>query len=556
MALTVGCHSLAAAGDPLAPPVTLSDAQRASAQVHVMAGEMAAGRNQPALAAAQFLQALELVPDIEMAQRSTALALSANDRELALRAARKWQTLAPREMDPREIIGRISVESGNVPEALEQMRFIVEGHAGGVDEGLQHTARLLAQSAARSAEAALTVMQKLAAGHSGRSAAHQAVAIVSLRFGRLEQAELSARKALELAPDDKGPPMLLAGVLARRDKLAEAETLFEGIVARDPNPAELRLSFSRVLLDAGQRAAAQAQLRKALKDKPGNVDAQYALGVLAIGDRDYAEAERHLRAVLQGNRSQDAAFQLGFLAERRDDHEQALDWYGRVTTGNQAIEALVRRAHALGRLQRLDEARELLGNLRRQLPNLSSRFYIVEATLLSDLGQPAAALEVFDAGLREHPSDADILYSRSLLHENQKRIDLAEADLRAMLRLDPEDSRAMNALGYMLTVHTRRYSEARDLIERAFRLSPDDAAIMDSLGWVRFKLGDAKTALELLQQALNKEPDPEIAAHLGEVLWTLGEKDRARAVWDEALSKAPDHRVLNDTIQRFTAPVE
>jgi tetratricopeptide (TPR) repeat protein len=349
--------------------------------------------------------------------------------------------------------------------------------------------------------------------------------------------------------------VLLAGVLARRGQVTEAETLFERVAAQDPSPADLRLNFSRVLLDAGQRAAASVQLLKALEAQPDFADAQYALGVLALNARDYDAAESWLRKSLGSGRPQESAFQLGRLAEKRGDHDKALDWYQRVTHGGQAIDALVRRCHVLGKLGRVDDARTLLQNLRQQLPQMSTRFYVVEATLLSDLKQPEAALEVYNAALREFPDDSDLLYSRSLLHETQKRIDLAEADLRTMLRRDPDDARAMNALGYMLTVHTRRYKEAHELIERALKLTPEDAAVIDSLGWVRFKLGDVAGARELLQQALSREPDPEIAAHLGEVLWTLGEKDRARAVWNEALERDPEHRALNETIQRL-APAQ
>jgi tetratricopeptide (TPR) repeat protein len=299
-------------------------------------------------------------------------------------------------MDPREVIARIALESGDRRETLTQLRAIVQGHAGGEDEGLHHAARLLAQAAAG-------------------------------------------------------------------DALLTAETLFERVAAQDPSPADLRLNFSRVLLDAGQRAAASVQLLKALEAQPDFADAQYALGVLALNARDYDAAESWLRKSLGSGRPQESAFQLGRLAEKRGDHDKALDWYQRVTHGGQAIDALVRRCHVLGKLGRVDDARTLLQNLRQQLPQMSTRFYVVEATLLSDLKQPEAALEVYNAALREFPDDSDLLYSRSLLHETQKRIDLAEADLRTMLRRDPDDARAMNALGYMLTVHTRRYKEAHEL---------------------------------------------------------------------------------------------
>jgi hypothetical protein len=53
-----------------------------------MAGEMAAGRQQPAVAAREFLQALDYVSDPQIAARATAQALMAQDDGLALQAAR------------------------------------------------------------------------------------------------------------------------------------------------------------------------------------------------------------------------------------------------------------------------------------------------------------------------------------------------------------------------------------------------------------------------------------------------------------------------------------
>lgn len=535
-----------------APVKPLSGSERASAQMHVMTGELAAGRKQPELAAREFLAALDLVDDADLAQRATALALVSGNSDLALRTARKWLALEPNEMDPREVIARFSLDQGDLGETLVQCEAIVKGHAGGEDEGMRHVALLLAQAGQKSAEASIGIMQKLVAARPKVAGAHQALGILALRFNRLDLAERSARKAQELAPETRDHALLLAGVLVREDKLEQADAIFEGLIAKDKNPAELRLGYAKVLLEAGKRDAARVQTRKALEAKPGYADALYALGVMAYNDRNYDEAESSLKQVLDSERTQDAAFQLGRVAEARKDYTSALSWYERVSSGNQAIDAAIRRGYVLVRLKRIPEAQDLMLGLRQTFPQLANRLYLAEADMLTNAEAYAQAMGVFDTALKEAPEDADLLYARSLVFERQQKIDEAEKDLRAILKHDGEDARAMNALGYMLVVHTKRLDEARKLIARALELEPDDAAILDSVGWVQYKLGKPQEARELLRKALDKLPDPEVAAHLGEVLWKLGDKEQAKTVWNEALKENPEHRVLNETVKRLT----
>ena len=49
---------------------------------------------------------------------------------------------------------------------------------------------------------------------------------------------------------------------------------------------------------------------------------------------------------------------------------------------------------------------------------------------------------------------------------------------------------------------------------------------MDSMGWVLYRLGRNKEALDYLQRAFALRPDAEIAAHLGEVLWATASRTR------------------------------
>ena len=130
-------------------------------------------------------------------------------------------------------------------------------------------------------------------------------------------------------------------------------------------------------------------------------------------------------------------------------------------------------------------------------------------------------------------------------------MELHESDLRKVLRKDPKNAHALNALGYTLADRTTRYKESLDLLKQALALKPDDPFIMDSMGGVQYRLGHHDEAVKYLKSALEKRPDAEIAAHLGEVLWVIGDKAGAESVWTRALKATPDNEVLMGVIKKF-----
>ena len=71
------------------------------------------------------------------------------------------------------------------------------------------------------------------------------------------------------------------------------------------------------------------------------------------------------------------------------------------------------------------------------------------------------------------------------------------------------------------------------------------------MGWVLYRMGNHRDALDYLRRAFAGRPDPEIAAHLGEVLWVLGERDEAERVWKDANQASPDNETLVNTIKRL-----
>ncbi len=524
----------------------------AEVQYHVLAGELAAGRDQPQVAAEEFLKALEFLPDASLASRATGLALAANNARLALAAARKWLTIEPTSLEAREVITRLTLRLKLDDEAYEQCAAIVRDHPGGKDDGFRHVALLLSQEADEG-PAALALMTRLVAQYPKLAGAWQAQSLLSLRFNQVDAAEKSAREALRLQPGSKDAPLLLTGALVKKGDIAAAEQIVEAQIKNGPSGAtDLRLGYVRLLIEANQRDRAREQLQKVLKLDASNPDAHFALGLLALDQRRVEEAEPHFQLLAKGGeRAVDSYYYLGRIAELRNQPAQALANYEKVTSGTQALDAALRRATMLARLGHLEDARVTLQQLRRQFPPLANRFYVAEGQLLFDAADYDSALALYKTALDETDDVDDLLYARALVYERLGRIDLAETDLRALLAASPRDARALNALGFMLIVHTTRFDEAEKLVAQALALTPEEPAVIDSMGWLRYRQGRNNEALLLLARAYEVFPDPEVAAHYGEALWTSGERDKAKAVWTRAAHDSPENAVLRETVKRL-----
>jgi tetratricopeptide (TPR) repeat protein len=546
-----GNDSAAIAGSTPAEALATDEAQ---AQYHVLAGEMAAGRQQPGLAAKEFVEALKVLDDVELAERATALAVVARDEDLALSAARRWLEIAPTAAEAREVIISLGLQTGDLTGTLEQCRELIRGNPGGVADGFRHVAQLMMPTAKDRADGALTIMGRLVAEWPKEAGAHHAYGVVALSLNEPDLAEGAARKAHELAPRERDHDLLLVGVWVRQGRIDDAGAHIDALAKgeKSDKAAELRSGYARLLLENNRRDAAREQFAKVLKLDSKGADAHYALAVMAYTDSDYAAATEHLKPLLDHpTRKAEAALLLGRIAEAESRFPQALEYYSSVREGPPALDAALRSAMVLGRMGQTGNARRLLQSLRDRFPQLAPRFYMAEGELLLNAAENDAALKLYDEALADNVENGDLLYGRSLAYERLGKIDLAEKDLQTSIQNDPEDARALNALGYMLVVHSQRYGEAEGLIKRALAVEPEDAAIIDSLGWLQFKQGRNEDALATLQKAYAQYPDPEVAAHLGEVLWALNDREQAQAIWNEALKKNPDHAALLETMKRL-----
>lgn len=512
--------------------------------------EIAAQRGQFAFAAGAYLDLAKQTKDPRIARRSAEIALHARQYDTALEAVHVWELAEPDSIQAQQMESTLLLASGRLEELGQRIAVDLKGAGPRTGEILMRLIRSLARHPDKAAiQGLLTRITQpylaLPEAHLARAQGAAGVADAPLASSEIDEA-LRLRPNWELAA-------LFKSDMLSRSKIDNAQVAFlQGFLAANPDARDVRLAYARVLVAEKRYDVARVEFRRLLELSPDNPDVLYAIGILSLQLEDSKEAEQQLkRFVTLGKGELDSArFYLGQIADQAGRSDDALRWYGEVAAGEHLASSRVRAAQVLLRLNRFDEAREHLAAARAGGVG-DVRLLVAEAQLLRDSKRHVEAFDLLSKALMGKPDDPDLLYETALAAEKLEKYALMEQHLRHLIKLKPESAQGYNALGYSLADRNLRLDEAAILIDKALVLSPGDAYILDSKGWLLFRQGDAQTALETLQVAYAKKPDPEVAAHVGEVLWSLGRRDEATEVWSDATKLSPGNEVLAATIKRF-----
>ncbi|MDT8386467.1 MAG: tetratricopeptide repeat protein [Thiogranum sp.] len=536
-------------------PRDTGPAERLSSELlySVLLGEIAGQRGALEVSGASYMEAAASSRDPRIAERALKIAVFSKQQDVALQAARRWVELAPGSLEAHYALAALALRTGNQGEALEHFDYLLsttQSSIGEVDTW-QQILSVLAQEPDQNL--AQQLMGQLVERRPNDADACYAYARLAVHAESWPLAEQQLDRCLQLRPDWTAALILRAQLSHKQERSDEARKQLEAAVQRQPKDVELRLAYARLLVDLEAFGEARKQYRALLRQQPEDTQIIFSLALLALEENQLGEArEMFERLLALGFEPQQVYYYLGAIAEEQGDADQALEWYSNVEESDQWLEVQIRMARLEARGGDVDAARDRLRKARFSEPTQAQRLFLIEGDILSQIEWHEEAWTLYSQYLESQPEDIEILYARSLVAERLDRLDEAEADLRRVLEIEPDNTRALNALGYTLTDRTDRHQEALEYISRALAQSPDDPAIIDSMGWVLYRLGRLEEAQDYLQKAYALNPDVEIAAHLGEVTWMMGDREAARALWQKARKKAPGNPVLEDTVRRLS----
>jgi tetratricopeptide (TPR) repeat protein len=558
LAVIAGAPLAAAQSAPETPaPPLLSPQLSAEIMYRILVGDIALQRGEPGLAARAYYEAARDAQDANLARRATEIALFARQRALAVDAAQLWQKLDPSSDRARQMVTMLGQPgaSGDLKGDLEHL--LADAATNGKTLGDAFLQLNRALSAQPDKVAVYRLIVELAKPYPGVPEAQLAVAVAAYNTG-LTDVEIAAAatravdRSLELRPGWERGALVKADILAKGSP-ESAISYLKAFLVETPTSRAAASALAQLYIEQERYADARAVFQRQLDADPADRELEYAVGAISLQMRDYANAQRlfeDLKKVGFGEPGA-VAFYLGEIAEETRHYDDAIARYREVAEGDRAWLAKLRIAAVMGKQGHVQAAREFLGKLEPDGRDQEIELKQAEAQLLQDAGDYKAADAVLTAALADEPDSVELLYDAAMVSEKLDRLDEAEARLKRLIELKPDNAQALNALGYTLVDRTQRAVEGMQLIERAHALAPSDPFILDSMGWAHFRLGNLSESEKFLRRALAERPDPEIAAHLGEVLWAKGERDDAQEVWQSQLKETPDNPVLLDTVRRL-----
>jgi tetratricopeptide (TPR) repeat protein len=554
-----GCQALAPVSPDGTPPVEDSTPAPEKPKVYssfseetvfsLLSAELAGQRNRFDIALDNYVTQAINTQDPGISERAFRIAEYLGADQAALDTSLIWAKNAPDDLEAQRAAAVQLARAGRYDDSMVYMEKVLQGKG---DTHFDFLALSAADTDQDTRNGLMKSFDRLLQKHPKNS---QLIFGKALLLQQDDEAD-AALKLLEQNPPEEGeiaPILLRARLLQNLNRGKEAIPLLEKSIKKYPDDKRLRLTYARMLVEQDRMEDAKVQFANLVQQYPDDDELRYSLALVCLEAKAWDEAKGYLQELIERESHVDSAhLNLGRIAEEHNDPQAALLEYAQVGPGNDYLPAQLRQADILMSNGRTDEAEKRLAAARDAEPDYAIQLYLIQAETLSANNQGERAWKLLQQALLQYPDDLNLLYTRAM--QAEKRNDLAqmEKDLRLIIKRDPDNAMALNALGYTLSDRTARYDEAKALIEQAHKLNPEDPAVLDSLGWVNYRLGNLDEAERLLRQALERFPDQEVAAHLGEVLWANGKQREARQIWEKFLKEQPESPILRGTIKRLT----
>lgn len=335
--------------------------------------------------------------------------------------------------------------------------------------------------------------------------------LVQAGRGNCREAAATLRAALRLDPEYLPAQLKLGECLLGSGSWQEAAELYEAILAKHADSAEVYYGLGRVQAVRKDLDGAVGSLRKACELFPNFGAAHYAL---AHAYKRLGKTDQSLEQLNLFDRDKTSAPVAGdlLLDDIRALNLNPLDQ--------------MRMGMELAREGKLEEAIAAHEKALESDPQLV-KAHVNLIVLYGRLGQSAKAEEHFEAAMRLDPNEPENYFNHGLLLASQSGFLEAEGAFRKTLEINPLYPDARTNLGAMLEAQGK-LSEAIAEYQQALENNPDDPRAHFSLGRILVNQENYQEGIQHLLKSLSagdEESKPSYLYALGAAYARSGDRE-------------------------------
>jgi tetratricopeptide (TPR) repeat protein len=477
----------------------------------------------------------------------------------------------------RRSVGDFYAGLRNYPEAV---RYFEEGAASsqGTDKVVyQKKASDALIAEGKNVEASSTI-NRIVAENPQDEEARRIRANMLLRTGNPEKVEQAEREFQDLAkqkPDDASIWLGLGRTEELRGNLSEARRTYLEALSKNKNYLEARYALAELglvqkradetlqeadeilkvlpedqrarllraqaLARTGNQATARIELTR-LKDFPHDTQAQVELGLLALSEKKFQEAEQIFSKLgSTGDLRAVAGLATAYTSEKRFEKALEVLTDGLKKSNNSAL-----LLNQLGSTQALagkyDAAIATFQKLVALEPkSIQPRLELADTFAVK--GDDHGAVEMYGEAAKLAPADlgAGLEFARALRRAG--RIEEARTQYQTVLTAHPDDAMALNDMAFFICESGGNLDQALGFAQRALQSVPGQPSFSDTIGCIYLKKGMKDSAVHIFSNLVKKYPNyPSFRYHLGMALLESGDKKSAKRELGAALTAHPSRQ--------------
>jgi tetratricopeptide (TPR) repeat protein len=440
--------------------------------------------------------------------------LAAGNLEKARVEFRNALQIVPIDSEARFENGVVDEKLGNLREAAQYYQGAIDSNADNVRARVA-LGRLYLLSGAP--DKALDTIEPSIAKHPDDSSLLTIRAAASIQHKDVNAALRDAERAVQLAPDSEDAVAVLAGIYKAQNQPAKAQSLLQDAIKRNPGTVDLRLALAQLDGSQGKQEEVETLLIDLVRIQPKEKSHRLRLAQFYARNDHLDEAEHVLREgmnALPEQRDMKTAL-VDFLATRRSRQtaEQELNTLIAANPKDYQLRFVQAQFYEQGKDVAKAEAvyRQVIAASGLEDAGLTARNRL--ASLRVQANDIPGAEKLIAEVLAKSPRDDDALVLRGNLALVQKDPRTAIADLRSVLRDQP------NVVG-----------------------------VMRSLARAHLANGEPALAEETMRRAVDANPtDPGARLDLAQLLAQLGKPDQAKPVIEELVKQKPNDLQALDT---------